>query len=792
MHYFHWSKTFALLLTCALVGSTSTPAQVALQQPQQTRPRRVRDAPPAPTSPTEFPSGAPEVEPFIVPDASTVAPDTFKLTGEPAIRIGLTTTARSVTISTAGRLFKVSDEDSAPVPLEVARVRIEPRSLPPLLPPPDSPATRTDLASSSSSATNPDSDIPVSPAPNRQPARATTNTAGGVSRANDLSRGVDGTTPNAGARAVSTSTGGNVRLASRASAPVRAAVVYAGSTSPLLSVRAPVTFSSDDESLRPVKYNEKAYRGRLEVFPNARGSLTVVNVVGLEDYVRGVVPNELSPGGYPALEALKAQAIAARTYAISHRGRFAADGFDLLPTVRSQVYGGRQTEHPLTDRAVSETRGRVATFKGVPINAFYTSTCGGRTEDGANIFGGAPVDYLRGRECALEGHAALAPFIIRTTREPANIRDAAHVASPRDTALLSTSGFNLPARVTDEWLAAAVAPDELRAWLAGVALLARQPAPVVSHEAVRPAAFATALARAIDGESRGDVLLDAADVDYLLSFRDAADVPSANRADTAALLRDGHLALYPDATLRPRQPLPRARVLRSLTHMLEARELVRLQKATARPTVNGGLVLRPAAKSADRTLVVSPDAYLFRAFGDGLYQVREVALVGGEPVAYHTNARGEVDYMEVRPAPNGAAAERFSPFTNWTATLTPAQVAGRLARFAGNIGTLTDLRVAARGSSRRVLDLEVVGTRATAHVRAGRIRSALGLREQLFVISRRYDDAGNITAFVFTGRGWGHGVGMCQVGAYGLARAGMSCDKILKSYYTGINLTKLY
>src|SRR3712207_4099040 len=118
---------------------------------------------------------------------------------------------------------------------------------------------------------------------------------------------------------------------------------------------------------------------------NTKGTLTVVNVVPLEEYVRGVVPNELSPGGWPELEALKAQAVAARTYAVSNLGRFAASGYDLTPDTRSQVYGGRSTEHPLTDRAVAETRGRVLTYKGAPVNALYTSTCGGRTAGGGKL-----------------------------------------------------------------------------------------------------------------------------------------------------------------------------------------------------------------------------------------------------------------------------------------------------------------------------------------------------------------------------------------------------------------------
>src|SRR4029079_12265199 len=126
--------------------------------------------------------------------------------------------------------------------------------------------------------------------------------------------------------------------------------------------------------------------------------------------------------------------------------------------------------------------------------------------------------------------------------------------------------------------------------------------------------------------------------------------------------------------------------------------------------------------------------------------------------------------------PNGAAADRFSPFSNWTSELSVGQVQARLARAARGIGSIVDLRVAARGSSHRVTDLEIVGTNGTAHVRGGRIRSALGLREQLFVIDRDYDETGRVTGFVFSGRGWGHGLGMCQVGAYGLAKQGWSVE----------------
>ncbi len=843
---FNLTKFIALSIACALLAQS-----FALAQGEQTRPRRVQtDAPDAPTvRPVE-----PARDDFVVK----------RLDAEPSIRIGLSTSARSVTISTAGQALTLLQmqpgETHAPALLPVARVRIEPRMLAPLPAPSrnEGGLFRVEIAAVTSEAQaegvarevreltgeTPQVVRDASaatwrvrvglPAPraeaeelrarleeagvaavslvNAQPAAsgaqevaAAARTPGNAQRTaatrapnqNPAARA----NPAAGAsarRAPSNSpaqNGNGIRLASRATLPSRGLVVYAAGTSPLLDSRAPVTFAPT-ETNAPLRFNEKPYRGRLEVFTNLNGSLTVVNVLGLEDYVRGVVPNELSPGGYGALEALKAQAVAARTYAVSNRGQFTAAGFDLLPTIRSQVYGGLSTEHPLSTRAVEETRGVIATYRGDPINALYTSTCGGRTEHAENIFGGEAVPYLRGRECSAHpARAAFAQTLIQTTREPGNVRAAEHAASARDAALLAVHGFRASARLGDEWLAAAVSAEEVRALLEVAARLARRTTPaVINNDATRPPGFSTALLLTLDGESRADVLLAADDVSYLLAFRDAEDIPAQNRADVAMLLRDGHLALHADATLKPRQPLSRARAMHTVVRLLEARGLLQLQKATARPPAAGGsgaLVVR-AGKSPERALTLAADAYLFRAFGEALFQTRDLKVVGGEPVAYHTDARGAVDYLELHAPPKGASAERVSPYTTWTTTLSAAEVANRLARRAGRIGTLVDLRVVARGASRRALDLEVTGTSGTAHVRGGRIRSALGLREQLFVIDRKYDEGGRVASFVFTGRGWGHGVGMCQVGAYGMARAGLGYDQILKNYYTGIDLTKMY
>jgi stage II sporulation protein D len=772
-----------------------SPALAQQQTSTETRPRRAEAAWPQPAATTP-----------IIPSTNLAV-----VTGpEPKIRVALTTDARSAVISTTGHLMNASGGGSTLLALDTSRVRVDARLLSPL------PATNDDgfKVFVAGAATHDEAEdledviekltsedghsafdtetktwgVAVGSTHPRQEAeelRARLEAAGFDARVQGTGINTDSVTDSA----QPARTAGNVRLTSRASLPSRE-VVASGASGGTFSSSAPVVFASDDEKEAPVRYNDRPYRGRIEVFTNLRGTLTVVNELGLEDYVRGVVANELSPGGYPAIEALKAQAIAARTYALKNRGQFMAQGFDLLPTTRSQVYRGLTSENPLSTRAVDETRGLIATYAGEPINALYTSTCGGRTEDSESIFNQA-IPYLRGRECAAD-HAAFDRFVIRTTRTPADLRDDEHVALVRDISLLLTQNFGmLQERVSDSWLATEASAAEVRNWIANVARVAKQTTPLSSDDVNRPPAFATALVAAVFGNDGPATLLNTADADYLLAVRDTQDVPPQNRADLALLVRDGYLSAYPDATLRPRIPLSRARVLHAVARILEARDLLRLQKANARPASEGQLILR-STKGKDQPIKINPDAFLFRQLGERPYAVSSVTLVGGEPVTYHLAANGQIDFLEVKPAPNGAAADRFSPFSSWTNNLSLGQVQSRLARSARGIGQILDLRVVSRGSSHRVTDLEVVGSGGTAHVRGGRIRSALGLREQLFVIDREYDDSGRVTSFVFSGRGWGHGVGMCQVGAYGLAKQGWSYEQILKAYYTGIELTRMY
>jgi stage II sporulation protein D len=161
------------------------------------------------------------------------------------------------------------------------------------------------------------------------------------------------------------------------------------------------------------------YRGKLQLRPAAIGGLNAINQVGLEDYVRGVVAGE-SPPSWPS-EALRTQAVAARTYAITtSKG---GDGFDQYADTRSQVYNGISGERATTDTAVAATSGEVVTYKGKPVITYYFSSSGGRTENVENVFLGAtPRPWLKSVDDPYDGASPLHTWVARMSLREAQRR----------------------------------------------------------------------------------------------------------------------------------------------------------------------------------------------------------------------------------------------------------------------------------------------------------------------------------------------------------------------------------
>lgn len=169
------------------------------------------------------------------------------------------------------------------------------------------------------------------------------------------------------------------------------------------------------------------YYGGFEYRRTDENTLTVINVLPLEDYVKGVIPYEMS-GSWP-LEALKAQAICARTYAIVTTKHLSANGFDLSNGVDCQTYrgvgsyGSHATE--TSNRAVEETAGQCLYYKNRPIEAVYSSSDGGATEDAENVWGTA-TPYLIGKTDPYEANISIPNYNYSTTYTSDELTDILH------------------------------------------------------------------------------------------------------------------------------------------------------------------------------------------------------------------------------------------------------------------------------------------------------------------------------------------------------------------------------
>ena len=616
-----------------------------------------------------------------------------------------------------------------------------------------------------------------------------------------------------------------------------------------------------------VRVGGRDYRGEMHVVLNARGLINVVNVLPLEEYLRGVVPMEIPSGSPREIEALKAQAVAARSYALSQMANHQDRGYDLVNDARAQVFGGLTSERELSNRATEETRGVVAVYpneagKLVPIEALYTANCGGRTENNEEVFGGKARGYLRSVACVPDQQQLVARDIVTNrTIEPLLGPEGRLIA--REVAMLSVLGFSIPGRVTSNYLQGASDRDEVMRWTEQTARLARREKPsFTGGDVTRLAEFSHLIAASVYGEGRASSLLNPADIDYLLAGLRVQRLPREARADVAMLLRDGILHLH-SAALDGHATITRGQAIETLAHAVLFKSTADLKSQisiprsqladfkidTSAPAERGRLILAAgspgstasrgqtprftsvnisgpasngrleknetreersskAAKEIERLTVTERDgsqrdlkpngieiaegAWLFRNLGGESFAVDRLMLIGGERVIYHLNAAGQADFLEASVSAQSASSDRPSIIGGWQERLTVEELQQRLGRSRVNVGQLENVEPVAFSTSNRVSELEVTGDQGHSRLRGRQITSALGLKETLFVVTVEKDVRGRVVAFVFTGQGWGHGVGMCQHGASELAKDGYSYTSILQKYYSGVKLQKIY
>ncbi len=528
-----------------------------------------------------------------------------------------------------------------------------------------------------------------------------------------------------------------------------------------------------------LSFNGKSYRGFFILRGTPKG-VVLVNRLNLEDYLKSVVPGELNPDQFNAIEALKAQAVAARTYAVKNMGLYKDYGFDLVDTPRSQYYSGMDSERPLSTRAVEETTGEVMRYNGELINALYMSTCGGRTEDAQNVFPGTPSPYLKSVECTYEKQqewtlAAKGPVLpILVGGRNASL----------DVAYLVGLGV-IPLGVEPIDFRADCPFEEAVEWVGAARRLLGAKPGEFAPDPVSPnfVALARLLVQAFGWEERVSRLVLPTEVGFLL--KELPQVQGKDRGPLAYCLEAG---IFPDSlkTGDPLRPVSRAELAVALRRVLSAeKDLVRT--GTFRSAAKNRIEVGQDFER--KNLRLSPHLFLLRNI-DGVDSfATRLTLLGGEKVQW-IEREGEVAWLEVFHPPNSDVLDRSSRFNRWQVERSAAELASLVAPSC-QVGRLVDVSVKARGASGRVTELEIVGSDGRSALRGFQIREVLGLRDTLFVIDKSYDEAGRVTGYTFTGRGWGHGVGLCQVGAYGMAVAGGNYRDILKKYYTGVKIEKL-
>jgi stage II sporulation protein D len=538
-----------------------------------------------------------------------------------------------------------------------------------------------------------------------------------------------------------------------------------------------------------IEVNGRPYRGVVELRVNPFGQVRPINWVELEKYLLGVVPAELGPEVWPQIEALKAQSVAARTYAWRNRGQFAEEGFDLCATPRCQVYQGASAEHPLSDRAVAGTRGEILVWQGEPVDALYTATCGGHTEDGGEIFPDQDRPYLRGVPCRAENDAlaSLRATVRGQIVQPLHDETGRDVT--RDWTLLRAAGVVERGLSNPAGVRGAVDPPALRSWTTALGRLAGlDPPRGPAGDTSTLGSAAAALLSDLGWSERAEVLLAEQDLAALLRDDELALLPETERRALAYLAWTESIRPFPDGRFRAEGSASGARLATALVQAGTTYKAFGLREGVV--SGMGKNSIRLVRGKGEVRLPLAGDAFLFGLSGGRTVPAERLEIWPGDRVRYRTAAGGAIDFLELVPPVKGVSDDRSAAVYSWETRRSRREIEAAVNRRV-SIGRLQDLQVVRRGVSGRVVELRVVGSKGEATVRGFDVRRLLDLRESLMVLSPQRDPAGRLEAVVFTGKGWGHGVGLCQVGAYGMALRGANYREILAHYYRGARLQGL-
>lgn len=512
--------------------------------------------------------------------------------------------------------------------------------------------------------------------------------------------------------------------------------------------------------------NKGRYAGTISFIPNLNDRITVVNTVDLEAYLQGVVPKEMGPTEFPNLEALKAQAVAARTYAIANLGKRKSEGFDLNDTISDQVYGGLDAEHPLSTQAISETSGMIATYDGQPIQALFMANAGGATVDVSYVFGGnAP--YLKG----VSTYSASSPILSFSTENSQGLENT--ILNPSTFRLLAYKIINLsdlsPATLQLE--ASLIKVNEVLGQI--------QDRLALPIKKIEKEINLITLAQALSFDKIGAFHNRSLDSEYIFN----ASLPSEQRGVGYILLQR---SLFPYSEIISTQPLNWGQALKGLGVLWNELQPLNLEEGVL---LGNGEIQRKRKDNIKISLELQP--LLFRELPGGEFQiVPNLQVPLGDRIKWLSSDRDNMWIAMIhRLDPDGISLERFHPFSHWKQEYSELELL-TLIRKRTPIKAISSVELTYNNDG-RVTAMALRDNEGRIHRYTGmRIRGLFSLKDNVFNLISV--GKGDQRRWIFYGRGWGHGVGLSQTATYGMALEGKTYEEILKHFYRGIELEKKY
>lgn len=505
-----------------------------------------------------------------------------------------------------------------------------------------------------------------------------------------------------------------------------------------------------------VRVLDGRYRGRILIYINDRGLLNVINQLSIEEYLRGVVPKEMGPVVYDQLESLKAQSVAARTYTLKNLGEFVDEGYDICATPRCQVYGGMAVEHPLSDRAIDETAGEVLVYGDQLVEALYSSTCGGHTEDVKVIFPLKDQPYLKGVACLEAGLDQVSGNQVNGTPFPQGLMQG--ILPPTDSQ---------------------VTPESVGARLEQLAILAGLPVPEDQLASLERREVQRFIASMYDLAVDVRLFVSQQDLAYLL------DQPPPDWSDrelrlAAYLIRSGLLAGDLAEPLTVDEVEETMFRLALYLHVVESASGRYVSSSNQKISLKG-------EDGTGESFALGAEYGTYRKQG-GQMMATNLTLLAGDPIDVYIRS-GKVLAVTHEADLEAASYSRAGKTKSWTRFHSDAELAKLVQERYPGLGFET-FEILERGVSGRVGKIRIQGRDGKAvEVEGLAVRWTLDTPDTLFT-AKRVTPPDRAPGWLFTGRGWGHGVGMCQIGAFGMAQRGHSYREILRHYYSGVEIVR--